>query len=289
MSNTSIRGDSSDQIDIASQFPEPSAWIRWTLSSVFARTLADRLTMALVTGAAMFVFGVWMGPLFASMEDSLADMTDGFGEGFIDVFGDFATPTGWLNAELYSLMVPAVMVYVAVSSAAAAFAREQQERSVGLLVANPIDRRTIGLEKVLGTLGHVAVVAGLSGAGTWLGVQIASLDVSASHVLAITVHLFLFGAVVAATATVFAVTIGRRVPCMVITACIVLVAYVWGQFAPISDSLDSVAILSPWYWYFGSDPLENGFHLGHLVLLTLLTAGLVAVAIRRFDQRDLPG
>ena len=271
------------------RFPEPSGWRRWTLSCVFARTLADRLTMALVAGAAMFVFGVWMGPLFTTMEDSLAGMTEGFGEGFTDIFGDFATPTGWLNAELYSLVVPGVVAYVAVASAATAFAREQEERSIGLLVANPIARRAIGIHKSLGTLGHVGVVAVMSGAGTWLGVRIGSLDVPASPVAAITLHLLLFGAVVSGTAMVVAVATGRRVASMVITACIVMVAYAWGTFAPLSNSLDALAILSPWYWYFGADPLTNGVHVGHLALLTVLAVGLMAVSVRRFTQRELPG
>ena len=86
-----------------------------------------------------------------------------------------------------------------------------------------------------------------------------------------------------------AVVLGRHVSTMVITSGIAVVAYVWVSFAAQSDTLDGLAVLSPWYWYFGSDPLTNGLHVGHLALSALLTVGLVIATTRRFDRQDLPG
>lgn len=276
-------------LDVDAVFPEPSGWRDWSLRTVFGRTLADRLAPALVSGITLFLLAVWMGPLYTSLEESLADLTESFGDGFVSIFGDFATPAGWLNAELYSLMAPAVVIYIAVSSAASAFAREQEERSIGLLAANPVGRTGIAVEKAIAVFLHVFLVVVLCGLGTWLGIVIASLDVPASHVVAISAHLALFGFAVAAAAMLVAVVLGRRVSSMVITSGIAVVAYVWGSFAPLSDTLEGLAVMSPWYWYFGSDPLTNGFHVGHLALSMLLTIGLVIAATRRFDRQDLPG
>lgn len=278
-----------DGVDVDAVFPEPSGWRAWSLRSIFGRTLASRLTLALICGVTLFLLAVWMGPLYTSLEDSLADLTESFGDGLISVFGDFATPSGWLNAELYSLMAPGVVIYVALSSSATAFAQEQEERSIGLLAANPVGRQNIAIGKAFAALAHVVLVVALCGLGTWVGIVIASLDVPASHVVAISAHLALFGAVVVGAGMLLAILLGRRVMSMVITSGIVLVAYVWGSFAPLSDALEDVAVLSPWYWYFGSDPLTNGFHLGHLALSALLATLLIVVAIRRFDRQDLPG
>ena len=83
---------------------------------------------------------------------------------------------------------------------------------------------------------------------------------------------------------------GRRLISMVTTAAIVLVAYVWGTFAPQTDALDGLAVLSPWHWYFGSDPLTNGVDWGDAALLAAaLAAALVAAAAWSFGRRDLPG
>ena len=126
-------------LDVDAVFPEPSGWRDWSLRTVFGRTLADRLAPALVSGITLFLLAVWMGPLYTSLEDSLADLTESFGDGFVSIFGDFATPAGWLNAELYSLMAPAVVIYIAVSSAASAFA--DGRRSIRIDASNSSESR----------------------------------------------------------------------------------------------------------------------------------------------------
>ncbi len=97
------------------------------------------------------------------------------------VFGDLATPQGWLNAEMYSIMAPAAVFYVAISSGARAFATESENRSIGLLAANPISRTAIALQKAGATVLHVLIVVVLCGLGTWAGVQAGSLRIAASR------------------------------------------------------------------------------------------------------------
>ena len=86
-----------------------------------------------------------------------------------------------------------------------------------------------------------------------------------------------------------AVMTGRRVVSMAAAGAIALVAYLWGSFAPQSDALEGLAVLSPWHWYFGVDPLLNGIDWGYAALLAALGAALVGGAAWAFSRRDLPG
>ena len=269
--------------------PSVSRFGAWRVTSVFTKSLADRTTLVVVTGSMLFLLGLWMGPLYNSLEDSLAEMAADLGDAMTQMFGDMATPQGWLNAEMYSIMAPAAVFYVAISSGARAFATEAENRSIGLLAANPISRTTIALQKAGATALHVVTVVLLCGLGTWAGVEAGSLDIPASRVFAINLHLALLGVAVAGLAILISVLTGRRLISMVTTAAIVLVAYVWGTFAPQTDALDGLAVLSPWRWYFGSDPLTNGVDWGDAALLAGLAAGLVAAALWSFRRRDLPG
>ena len=273
----------------ADSLPSVSRFRAWRVTSVFTKSLADRTTLVVVTGSILFLLGLWMGPLYNSLEDSLAEMAADLGDAMTQMFGDMATPEGWLNAEMYSIMAPAAVFYVAISSGARTFATEAENRSIGLLAANPISRTAIALQKVGATALHVVTVVLFCGLGTWAGVQAGSLDIPASRVAAINLHLALLGVVVAGLAILVSVLTGRRLISMVTTAAIVLVAYVWGTFTPQTDALDGLAVLSPWRWYFGSDPLTNGVDRGDVALLAGLAVGLVAVALWSFRRRDLPG
>jgi ABC-2 type transport system permease protein len=273
----------------ANNLPALSRFRAWRLTNVFTKSVADRTTLVVVTGVILFLLGLWMGPLYNSLEDSLAEMAADLGDVMTQMFGDLANPEGWLNAEMYSIMAPAALFYVAISSGARAFATESENRSIGLLAANPVSRATIALQKAGATVLHVVIVVLLCGLGTWAGVQAGSLDIAASRVVAINLHLALLGIVVAGLAMLVSVLTGRRLISMVVAAGITLVAYVWGSFAPQTDALDGLAVLSPWHWYFGFDPLTNGIDWGYATLLVVLGAALVAAAIGNFTRRDLPG
>jgi ABC-2 type transport system permease protein len=273
----------------ANSLSSVSRFRAWRVTSVFTKSLADRTTLVVVTGSVLFLLGLWMGPLYNSLEDSLAEMAADLGDAMTQMFGDMATPEGWLNAEMYSIMAPAAVFYVAISSGARTFATEAENRSIGLLAANPISRMAIALQKAGATGLHVITVVMLCGLGTWAGVQAASLDIPASRVLAINFHLALLGVAVAGLAMLVAVLTERRLISMVATSAIVLLAYVWGTFAPQTDALDGLAVLSPWRWYFGSDPLTNGVDWSDAALLAALAAALVAAALWSFQRRDLPG
>lgn len=269
--------------------PSVSRFRAWRVANVFTKSLADRTTLVVVTGVILFLLGLWMGPLYNSLEDSLAEMAADLGDGVTRMFGDLATPEGWLSAEMYSILAPAAVFYVAVSSGARTFATEEEERSIGLLAANPLSRTSIAAQKAAATVVHVVVVVLACGLGTWAGVQLGALDVPAASVAAINLHLALLGIVVAGLAMLTAVLTGRRAVSMVTAGAIALVGYLWGTFAPLSDALEGLAVLSPWHWYFGFDPLLNGVDWGYAALLAVLGAALVGGAAWVFRRRDLPG
>ncbi len=64
----------------ANSLPAPSRFRAWRLTNVFTKSLFDRTTLVVVTGVVLFLLGLWMGPLYNSLEDSLADMAAELGD-----------------------------------------------------------------------------------------------------------------------------------------------------------------------------------------------------------------
>lgn len=266
-----------------------SGWRGLTLTNVFTKSVADRLLLALVVGLGMLLMGVWMGPLYNTMAADLEKLAAGLPEVMTALFGEMTSPTGFMNAEIYSLFAPAMLVYVAVASAAKAFAGEEENLSIGLLAANPISRTSLAIQKAAATVVHVVLVTALTGMGVWAGVVLAGLDISGSNIVAVSVQMGLLGLAVAALTMLLAVATGRRIISMVAASSISLLAYIWASFTPLSESLETFAVLSPWDWYFSSNPLANGMDWGYAGMLALLAAVLFAASVWVFDHRDLPG
>ena len=63
--------------------------------------------------------------------------------------------------------------------------------------------------------------------------------------------------------------------------------YFLNALAPISESIEPLRVLSPFYYYIDADPLSNGLNLGHAGVLLALTAIFLAAALVTFDRRDL--
>jgi len=245
-------------------------WQRLALRGPFTKAVADRLPTAIVAGGLMGLMGLVLGPMFVPMQDSIGEMMAMIPEEFTSFFGgaDMATPAGFLNGEMYSMMAPAAVIWVAI---------------------NPVSRRHLATDKALAMLVHVALASLLTGLGVWIGALVADLPVAASDVLAVSLHLALLGTAAGGLALLLSVITGRRMLSLLLAAGAAFLAYVVASFLPLSESLESLAGLSPWYHYNGSDPLSNGPDVVSAGILALLTAALLGASVWLFERRDIPG
>ena len=72
---------------------------------------------------------------------------------------DLGTPAGYLNMELFTFMLPLIVAAVTVTAGSGATAGEEERGTLELLLANPIGRWRIVVEKALGgalLAGHAA-------------------------------------------------------------------------------------------------------------------------------------
>jgi ABC-2 type transport system permease protein len=262
---------------------------RLALTGTFTKSVADRLPTSLLVGLVVGGMGVMLGPLFGPIQGSIGALMDLMPPEMMRILGgvDMATPAGWYAGEMYSAMAPVAIVFVAILSAAKGLVGELEGGSLGLLAANPVSRRRIASDKALAMLVHVAVASLLTGLGVWLGIAIADLPIAVTDVLAMTLHLTLLGTVAGGLAMLFSVVLGRWRLGLLLAALVTFVAYLAAAFLPLSESLEGLAVLSPWYHYNGSQPLTNGLEPGSLLVLALLTGILLWASVEAFDRRDL--
>jgi ABC-2 type transport system permease protein len=261
------------------------------VSSVMTKATADHQGLLVVVSYAVFMMGLVYGPLFNLLPDGFIDVVDQFPDTLLAMVGqaDMATAAGWLQGETYSLVMPIAFIAVLVNLGAKALAGEEDQRTLDLLLANPVPRRRVVLAKA-GVLGIYAVVLGVATfAGVAIGAVVGGLDVAIAHIAATTLLVTLLGLAFGAVGLAVSAATGRTRWATMTATGIALVSYFAWSFLPLSDAMAGWASLSPFDWYLGSDPLNNGMPWGDAVLLALLATVLVAAAVPLFERRDLRG
>ena len=264
------------------------------LRNVFLKTLADAWRSLVWWSLGLIGMAALMIAVYPTVRDNpdLNKMVQDYPEAlkaFIAFGGDvdYVSGAGYLGSELFSFMVPLLLVVVAVGAGARATAGEEERGTLDLLLANPLSRRRLVAEKVaaLATeLGLLALVLWLS---LLVGSAIVGMDVSAAHVGAATTAAALLAFAFGAIAVCFGALTGRRGVAIGVAAAGGVAAYLVNSLAALVDFLEPVRKASPFYHYVASDPLRHGLALGNVAFLVVLAIAAAGLAALFFDRRDL--
>ncbi len=258
------------------------------------RTLNERWRSTFGWGLGLVLMAVLQLAVYPSVAKSSASMQDfvnEWPEAFRQAFNldAYTTGAGFLNAEMFSMMVPLVLIAVAVSGAAAATAGEEERGTADLLLSLPVSRARVVVAKVLATVIAVLLVAGATLLTIAVGAPLVDLEVGfgdlAAGVLMTVLLALFFGAV----ALLVAAATGKRTVALGTAVGLALAAFLLNALAPMADWLEPWQKASPFHWALGDNPLVNGTDAAMAGLL--LVAGLVLVVIAdvAYRRRDIGG
>jgi ABC-2 type transport system permease protein len=235
------------------------------------------------------VMGVLIGPMFNMMPAGLMDMTADFPEVLLAAFGggDMSTPEGWYQLETFGLMAPIALMIVTIVVGARALAGEEERRTMGLLLANPIKRSKIVIEKAWAMVVCAITVGFATFAGVTAGSLLGGLGMDIGNIAATCLLVTLLGLVFGALALALSAVTGQGKVAVFGSIGAAGVFYLASSFLPLSESLAGYVKWSPFYYYLSSAPLLTGMDWGHGAILAGLTLGLVTLSVVLFQRRDL--
>jgi ABC-2 type transport system permease protein len=221
-----------------------------------------------------------MFELLENLPDAMHNMFALFGG------GDIGTPAGWFQIETFGMMAPVMIMIVTISIGANALAGEEGRRTMGLLMSNPISRSRIIVAKSVTMFVYATLVGVVSFLGTWAGVWVGDMDLPLENIAAICVLLVGVGMVGGTLALAIGAGTGRKS------------AAVWGAVGfmggtHVMNSMGEIADnpawqkLSPFYYYLGGDPLNNGLAWGDVAVLAAIAVVFFGAAIVLFQRRDI--
>jgi ABC-2 type transport system permease protein len=219
--------------------------------------------------------------LLEDYPDVIKDLV-GFGEGL-----DYSSAPGYLGIELFSLVVPLLLIIAAVATGAAAIAGEEDRGTLDLLLSMPVSRRRVAAEKLLAMVVEIAGLSIVLLAALWVGVRLVDMEISAGHLAAAVSAAALLAIGYGAIALLIGAATGRRGVAVGLTAALALAAYLVNSLAALVPQFEGVQKLTPFYHYESPDPLRNGLSAGHVAVLVAIAALAVALTMIAVERRDL--
>ncbi len=261
-------------------------------SRIWIKTASEHQGLLLITTSLMFLMmGILMGPIYGLMDESLLSLSANIPEdmyAFVgSASGDISTPEGFYQFQTFGMIAPIATGAVAVVLGSQAVAAEEANRTIGLLLANPITRSRVLLEKTL-AMGMYSLAVGIATClGVWLGSLLGSLGMSLANIAATSLLATMVGLVFGALSLAIGAATGNTRIAASVTAGLAFAAYLTNSLGILNSTLAGLAKATPFHYYLTSDPLNNGIHWGHAATLVGAATVLIAAAVVLFNRRDL--
>ena len=264
------------------------------LNSILLKTLRDKRRAMLFWGiglVAMAVLIMMLLPNISAGAEAIEGYLEILPEEMMAVFGgdiaDIATPEGFLNAELFFMTTPILFLVFAIGFGAGAIAGEEEQGTLDLLLANPLSRRRVVLEKFGALSIGIIVLAIVYWVGLAVGLALVDESINLLNIAAVCFSAALLGMTFGTLSLAIGCARGKRNLAMAGAGGLAVVTYFLNALAPVVDFLEPFRGVSPFYYYIGGDPLNNGLNLGHAAVLVGLTVVFLALALITFERRDL--
>jgi ABC-2 type transport system permease protein len=265
---------------------------QWTIAAtIWARAVADLTTIVGVLAFYGLDLGVAVGALWPPLKKTFASLSAAMPAAIDRILGNvsMASPAGWMNAEMMSILAPGFLVAIAVISAGRAIAAEEDGQTMALVLSTAASRTTFLAAKTAAMAAHVLMVSVALFIGLMVGDVIGHMGIGVGLLLAATAQMTLVGLLFGAIALTLGVAGADRRATVTISAALAGVSYVLAVFLPMDASLAWLAKLNFWYPYSANIALVHGIDGGLAAVLAACAVVISAVGFVIFPHRDLRG
>ncbi len=237
-----------------------------------------------------FVAAFW--PFIADQQAELTAVIAMLPKAMIAMFGidnpaEMFSPAGYLTTRSYGWIVPVVLAIYASALGASLLAGEEEDGTLELLLANPVSRARVVLEKWL-ALAVVVALLGLALFLTGLGFdRVFGLGVGADRYAAASLQATLLGLFFGTVALAVGAAGASRAVALGVVAAFAVAGFLVNSLGSLVDWLAVARRLSPFYYYDANRPLMNGFDWPNAAVLFAATLLALAIAVVAFRRRDV--
>ena len=200
--------------------------------------------------------------------------------------GSITSGAGFMDAELFSLMLPLLVLVLAIGSGARTLAGEEENGRLELVLAYPLRRSSAVLAKAGAVAAEVVAVCIVGFVGLLALSGIFGLDLDVGKLAAAFGSLAVLGVFYGWLSIAVGAIWPSKLLALGLPGGYAAAAYLVGGLHDLAGWLDPLRFLSP-FWLVGQQPLQNGVRgWGVLVVLAAAVAVLLAGSALA-ERRDL--
>lgn len=264
------------------------------LNNIFLKTLRDQRRSLLYWGIGLIAIAVMMVAFFPTFKDMpsinayMKELPQTFKELFsMGGLADFSTPVGYFSTELFSFMVPLLLLVFGIGFGANAIAGDEEKGTLGFLLTNPVPRWRVVADK----FGVLLISMLFLGTMFWAGIAVCVLglgiDLSLLKLAEATIGAMLLALVFSSLSFMVGCVKGNKSMSMGIASGLAVLTYFLNSIGGMVNALKDYRFLSPFYYYVEPNTLANGLAPAHVLVLLGLIAVFFVISIPAFNRRDI--
>jgi ABC-2 type transport system permease protein len=183
--------------------------------------------------------------------------------------------------------MPLLLLIFTVGFGSGTIAGEEEKGTLDILLANPIERWQVVVEKFIAMAISTTILAAVTAAAIIIGTALADMEVSSENVVAIVASVELLALAFGSIALFLGCLSGSRGLSMGVTSALALVSFFLHALAPLANVLKDYQKFSLFYHYLGENPLQVGLKLEHVFVLVAVSLVFLILSLVVFQRRDL--
>lgn len=260
------------------------------LANVFVKTLRDLRRGLIAWSIGLILLVAVIAAVWPSFRDlpELNEFLDAYPEVMKELFNIEAITSGvgFMNAELYSLMFPALFLIFAIGRGARMVAGEEEDGTLEVLLATPVTRVRVLVDKAAALAVAVTILGIAVWAATAAASPVAGMDIGVGSAATASLAMVLLGLEHGWLALAVGAATGRRGLAIGVASVFAVAGYVLYVLGALVESFEPWRPLSPFHQALEGGPLGAGLPLAYL-WMGLVGLAFVAAALFAFDRRDV--
>ncbi|WP_432993413.1 ABC transporter permease subunit [Dactylosporangium sp. CA-233914] len=259
------------------------------LPALVRKSWADDRRALAGWAAGVAVFTLVYTAFYRNFQGASQLKQDALPQDMLDFLGiaDLTSPAGYLQATVFSLFGPLLVLMCAITLSARPIARPEEDGGIELLLTVPLSRAAFAAQRLAATAVAVTAVAAVPWVLLLAVVPASGMDISLSDVSAACAGLVALAWCFTGVAFLAGAGTGRRGAVLAIGGGIAVAGYMLNALAGLLDGWHWLRWLSPFHYYSGTDPLHTGWHPVQLLVLVAVAVVTAAAGVLWFDRRDV--
>lgn len=260
--------------------------------AIITKTLRDRWRSTTAWSAgllAIITLQLYIYPTVATSSGAMQEYIDAFPEALKTIFRleDYFSGAGFLGTELFSLMIPLILISVAAARGSTAIAGEIEAGTADILFALPISRTRILVSKMFALILELLFLVTLAVTSIAIGATMVDMQISTISLITATSASGLMALVFGSIALFAGSLTGKKGVATGLAIAFAIAALLFYSLAPIVDTFDYLSPFNPMNWAINGNPLSNGITFISFVKLLFVFATFSAFAILSFKKHDI--